>query len=153
ESFARAPPHRLSYGPFPHATLYAYSDDLQRDGFPREPPTCACAPEPHPFVTHDVKEDDWASFLEDLKGAGGLTPVNSIVAGAAPIAVLMEISIGFIAGQALRAHVKSKRKSPVADMIDEWNRRFFHLRCMDVVLAQGTVAYTGAADAPPLDMA
>ena len=30
--------------------------------------------------------------------------------------------IGLIAGHALRAHMKSKRKSPVADVIDEWNR-------------------------------
>ena len=87
QSFARAPANDLPYGPFPTATLYAYSDDLQADGFPKDPPTCACAPAPHPFVTHDVSEEDWASFLDDVRGAGGLSPVNSLIAGAAPIAV------------------------------------------------------------------
>ena len=77
--------------------------------------------------------------------------------------------VGFLATTALRAHVNGKRKSPVADTIDEWNRvcpptssispypqaplqRFFHPRCMDVVLAQGGFTYTGPADAPPPDM-
>ena len=75
----------------------------------------------------------------------------------------------------MRAHVESKRDSPVADVIDEWNRvrdldfivwalrltnftwtheqRFFHPRCMDVVLAQGAITYTGPPNAPPRDMA
>ncbi|PIL26741.1 hypothetical protein GSI_11155 [Ganoderma sinense ZZ0214-1] len=145
-SFARAPENDLPYGAFPPATLHAYSDDLEADGFPKDPPTCACAPAPHPFVTHDVSEEDWASFLDDVRGAGGLSPVNGLIAGAAPIAVRAGIIGGIIAGHALRAHMKSKRKSPVAD-------KFFHPRCMDVVLAQGTIPYTGPAKAVPPDMA
>nr|VWP00035.1 Beta-xylanase (EC [Ganoderma boninense] len=95
ESFARAPANDLPYGSFPPATLHAHSDDLEVDGFPKDPPTCACAPAPHPFVTHDVNEEDWASFLDDVRGAGGLSPVNSVIAGAAPIAV----RVGIIGGQ------------------------------------------------------
>ncbi|KAI1787763.1 hypothetical protein LXA43DRAFT_895717 [Ganoderma leucocontextum] len=153
QSFGRAPPHNLPYGPFPPATLHAYSDDLQADGFPKDPPTCACAPAPHPFVMHDVNEQDWAGFLDDVRSAGGLSPVSGLIAGAAPVAVRAGIIGGLLAGHALRAHMKTKRKSPVADAIDEWNRKFFHPRCMDVVLAQGTLAYTGPANALPPDVA
>ena len=100
QSFTRPPANDLPYGSFPPATLHAYSDDLEADGFPKDPPTCACAPAPHPFVTHDVNEEDWASFLDDVRSAGGLSPVNGLIAGAAPIAV----RVGIIGGkQCLRA--------------------------------------------------
>ncbi|KAI0364985.1 hypothetical protein BV20DRAFT_973826 [Pilatotrama ljubarskyi] len=145
-SFARRPPSDVPYGPFPPATHFAHSDDLTR-GFPMTPPTCPCAPHPHPFTTHDVHEGDWARFLEDVKRAGGLKPVNALIADAAPGAVSIGIIGGYLAGKALKAHVKRKRKSPVADVIEIWNRRFFHPRCMDVVLAQGVLTYTG----PPID--
>ena len=95
ESFTRAPPRDLPYGPFPPAVLHARSTDLVHDGFPLEPPTCQCAPlEPHPFVTHDVNEDDWARFLHDVSSAGGLKPVDSKIADAAPRAMRTGLLIG-----------------------------------------------------------
>ena len=95
ESFTRAPPRDLPYGPFPPAVLHARSTDLVHDGFPLEPPTCQCAPlEPHPFVTHDVNEDDWARFLHDVNSAGGLKPVDAKIADAAPRAVRTGLLIG-----------------------------------------------------------
>ncbi|KAI0350579.1 hypothetical protein OH77DRAFT_1412717 [Trametes cingulata] len=147
-SFARRPPNDIPYGSFPPATLFAHSDDLTR-GFPMTPPTCPCAPRPHPFTTHDVHEGDWARFLQDVASAGGLTPVHALLADAAPAAVRVGIIAGYLAGKALKAHVKRKRKSPVADVVELWNRRFFHPRCMDVVLAQGLLTYTGPPTDPP----
>ncbi|KAI0761086.1 hypothetical protein BD413DRAFT_721648 [Trametes elegans] len=149
-SFERRPPADLPYGPFPPTTLLAHSADLTR-GFPHTPPTCPCPP-PHPFLTHDVNEADWARFLDDVTAAGGLKPVNTLLADAAPTVGLVGLVAGYLASAALRAHVKSKRKSPVADVIDLWNRRFFHPRSMDVVLAQGYLTYTGPVDAAPPDM-
>ncbi|RPD72282.1 hypothetical protein L226DRAFT_467373 [Lentinus tigrinus ALCF2SS1-7] len=137
ESFSRAPPRNLSYDPFPPAVLYARGNDLIHDGFPLEPPACSCAPQPHPFITHDVNEDDWTRFLRDVKGAGGLTPVDSMIADVAPRAVKTGLLIGFIADMALRAHVEGKKKNPVADLIADWNKCFFHPRLMEVTLAQG----------------
>lgn len=92
-AFDHRPSRDVPYGAFPPATHYAHADDLTR-GFPLSPPTCACAPAPHPFVTHDVNEQDWARFLEDVKGAGGLKPMNALLADAAPTMVMT----GFIGG-------------------------------------------------------
>ncbi|KAI0628481.1 hypothetical protein C8Q77DRAFT_1068097 [Trametes polyzona] len=152
-SFERRPPPDVPYGEFPPGTHYARSDDLTR-GFPAAPPTCPAPPgTPHPFSTHDVQEADWVCFLSDVQSAGGLTPVDPLIADAAPSAVKLGLGVvGYFASKALKAHVKSKRKSPVADVIDLWNRRFFHPRCMDVVLAQGAITYTGPMYAMPADM-
>ncbi|KAI0737205.1 hypothetical protein C8Q80DRAFT_1068465, partial [Daedaleopsis nitida] len=153
---ARQPSPQCPYTPFPPAILYASGTDLTSptSGFPLEPPTCACAPAPHPFRTHDVNQDDWTQFLSDVRAAGaGLTPVNALLAEAAPIVVRPPIFVGLLLGEALRAHVKSKRKSRVAEVIDEWNTKFFHPRLMNVVLAQGLMTYSGPADTPPADMA
>ena len=57
--------------------------DTLDKGFPYASPACEMDG-PHPFVTHDVAEDDWVRFLADVQGAGGLEPVNAVVAGAAP---------------------------------------------------------------------
>ena len=43
--------------------------------------------QPHPFVTHDVTEDDWKRLLGDLQKTGKLSPMNHIVAGVAPMAI------------------------------------------------------------------
>ena len=149
-SFDRAPPLDLPYGAFPPAVLYARSADLERDGFELAPPSCNCAPAPHPFATHDVNEEDWERFLRDVQGAGGLKAVNSVVAQAAPTVAMAgllggmsrkfsssgvskadagRMKVGFIATTALRYHVNGKRKSPVADIIDEWNRVSASLPC------------------------
>lgn len=41
----------------------------------------------HPFVSHDVLEDEWARLLVDLGQLGRLSGVNKIVAGVAPGAI------------------------------------------------------------------
>ncbi|KAI0712845.1 hypothetical protein C8T65DRAFT_646548 [Cerioporus squamosus] len=153
EPCGRPPPQHLSYDPFPPAVLNAHSDDLAQ-GFPLEPPLCPCEPgQQHPFVIHDVNEDDWARFLHDVRVSGsGLTPVNPMLADAAPRAVKTGVLVGFVADMALRVVVKGKKKSPVADAIAYWNQRFFHPRLMHVVLAQGAVTYTGPEGALPPDM-
>ncbi|KAI0712844.1 hypothetical protein C8T65DRAFT_574429 [Cerioporus squamosus] len=150
-SFTRVPPRDLTYGAFPPAVLHAHSDELFR-GFPLEPPTCLGASQPHPFITHDVNEDDWARFLDDVRRAAGLTPVDSMRAGAAPRVARRGI-IGLVADMAISALADGKKENPLAEVIANWNQRFFHPRLMDVVLAQGAVTYTGPEDALPPDMA
>ena len=38
----------------------------------------------HPFVSHDVLEEDWVRFLGDLGQLGKLSGANRVVAGVAP---------------------------------------------------------------------
>lgn len=54
-------------------------------GFSAVPP--AIGVHPHPFVTHDVCEEDWTRFVGDLQKEGKLSPMNKIVAGVAPMAM------------------------------------------------------------------
>ncbi|RDX43022.1 hypothetical protein OH76DRAFT_1247243 [Lentinus brumalis] len=147
DPFTRVLPRHLTYGPFPPAVLHAHSDDLVR-GFPLEPPTCLGASQPHPFIDHDVNEDDWARFLHDVRVAGGQGPVNSAGAGATAPWGARRGLVGMIVDMAM----SSNKKSPVADVIADWNNRFFHPRLMNVVLAQGAVTYTGPEDVIPPDM-
>lgn len=54
--------------------------------------------DPHPFATHDVNEEDWARFLDDIRRAGSLSPLNKFAVGAVPFAV----GIGIIGGGTLK---------------------------------------------------
>ena len=54
-------------------------------GFPIEPPHTAV--QPHPFMIHDIWEEDWTRFLTDIQKAGKLSPMNKIVAAVVPIAM------------------------------------------------------------------
>ena len=54
------------------------------------PPPCPAAPGVgmvHPFVSHDILEEDWVRFLGDLGQVGKLSTMNRVVAGVAPMAV------------------------------------------------------------------
>ncbi|GBE87346.1 hypothetical protein SCP_1100210 [Sparassis crispa] len=76
-------------------------------------------PPDSPFADHDVVQNDWARFLTDIKRAGSLDGV--------PV------------------HM---RNGPVGELLDQWNRYFFHPRRMHVVLALGNTAYTGRDPVP-----
>lgn len=54
-------------------------------GFPLAPPSAST--QPHPFVPHDVSEDDWLWFLADDQKVGKLSPMNKIVAAVVPMAL------------------------------------------------------------------
>ncbi|OBZ65932.1 hypothetical protein A0H81_14064 [Grifola frondosa] len=94
-SLQRSIPRNLSYAPFPPSALLAHSANLE-DGFPILPPPSSVVP--HPFVSHDVNERDWARFLSDVQSVETLAPVNRIVAGAAPMAVNFGIVGGASSG-------------------------------------------------------
>ncbi|KAF9810821.1 hypothetical protein IEO21_06769 [Rhodonia placenta] len=135
-SFQRAPPPGLPYPPFPPVALRTASSDLSK-GFPKVPPPPPGG-EPHPFATHDVHEEDWTRFLNDVKEAAALSTTDRSVSNVAPLA--LGVSFG-VAG-----------KSGVAgELIDRWNNQFFHPRHMNVVLAQGPMSYSGP-DVPPPDI-
>ena len=101
-SFTRAPPPGPSYGMFPLLMLVSKGTTLDR-GFPYAAPACptgGAAMVPHPFVEHDINEQDWRRFLHDVRVAGSLSPLNRVVSGLAPLA----LGIGVIFG-ARRASV------------------------------------------------
>lgn len=83
-SFSRPPQPQFPYSPFPRCTAISLGKDLE-NGFPSLPPSSVV--QPHPFVTHDVNEDDWLRFLGDIKKAGSSTPLNKLAAGGGPLGV------------------------------------------------------------------
>jgi hypothetical protein len=90
--FTRPPPNNpLMSAPFPQCTLVSIDSKLD-NGFPMLAPPSPL--QPHPFVIHDVNEEDWLRFLNDIKVVGALSPMNKIVSGVAPLA----LGIGFFPG-------------------------------------------------------
>lgn len=83
-SFSRAPSSTVPYTPFPSCALLSVTNELS-SGFPPMPPPALV--QPHPFASHDIKEEDWTRFLDDCRRGGALvkTP-NRFVAGIAPVA-------------------------------------------------------------------
>lgn len=93
-SFSRFPQQNFPYTPF-HTVVHISLGATLDKGFPMMPPPTA-AGQPHPFMTHDVNEEDWTRLLGDLKKAGTLSPMNKILAGVAPMVILP--GIGFVGG-------------------------------------------------------
>ncbi|KAL6301476.1 hypothetical protein BKA93DRAFT_464973 [Sparassis latifolia] len=171
QSFYRTPPAYLPYTPFEPTALFGYSSKLEK-GFPHVPPFSSC--DPHLFVTHDVNQEDWTHFLDDVKAVAKSSPVNRLVAGMVPAAMSLRMPLGslspieFLVKKGVEAHMKSRRTGPVGEVLDHWNRvcllsifllvthshsaqHFFYPRRMLVVLAQGRYVYSGA-DTLPVDM-
>lgn len=83
-SFSRAPSSQVSYSQFSPCALLSLEEGLDK-GFPIMPPPSPA--QPHPFETHDVKEEDWARFLNDLKSVSGLSSMQHGGAGDASLAM------------------------------------------------------------------
>ena len=83
-SFTRPIATNLAFEPFPQCALQSLGNELDK-GWPLTPPHSFA--QPHPFVTHDVQEEDWSRFLRDMKRVGSLSPMNQIVANLAPLAL------------------------------------------------------------------
>lgn len=90
-SFGRSPPTHLPYNAFPPTYLAANGKTLEK-GFPLAPPSSAV--QPHPFVTHDVKEEDWTTFLESIRKGAALTIRQHIIAGVTPMMFTLGIAGG-----------------------------------------------------------
>ncbi|KAI0360325.1 hypothetical protein OH77DRAFT_673364 [Trametes cingulata] len=133
-SFTRPPPPTLPYGQFPDMELIGKGTTLDL-GFPYIAPACPMLP--HPFVTHDVNEDDWRQFLHDIRIAGSLSPMNRVVANVFPILFGFGIIIGLFATLGIDNYMRRKKKGPVTQLIDHWNHLFFHPRCMHITLEKG----------------
>lgn len=93
--FARPPPYNpLMSATFPPCTLISIDAKLE-NGFPALAPPSSL--QPHPFIVHDVKEEDWVRLLNDIKAVGKLSPMNRIVSNVAPLA----LGVGFFPGEPL----------------------------------------------------
>ncbi|KAM5541826.1 hypothetical protein V8D89_004555 [Ganoderma adspersum] len=145
-SFLRAPAAGLPYAAFPAMALLSKDATLDR-GFPYAAPGCGDGAEVvmgmgmgmggHPFVAHDVNEQDWRRFLHDVRVAGSLSPLNRVVAGLAPLALGIGIIFGFFVVKGVDSVMRRTKKGPVSQLIDQWNHFFFHPRCIHIGLTQG----------------
>lgn len=54
-------------------------DTKLEHGFPGSKPSSR--DQPHPFATHDVKQEEWMRFLREVQEAGRATPTEQIVSG------------------------------------------------------------------------
>ncbi|KAI1789466.1 hypothetical protein LXA43DRAFT_974290 [Ganoderma leucocontextum] len=143
-SFLRPPPPGLPYaggggdgGAFPVMLLLSKGATLDR-GFPYVAPECGAGVVPHPFVAHDVNEQDWRRFLHDLRVAGSLSPLNRVASGLAPLALPgVGIILGFFVVKGVDSVMRRTKKGPVSQLIDHWNHSFFHPRCIHIGLTQG----------------
>jgi len=143
-SFSRQPSPFVPYTPFPVMYLTSKKRHLDK-GFPLLPPPTPVTP--HPFVTHDVNEVDWHRFLNEVQKAGKLTGREQLEAAAVPITTHMSI-LGVFATSAIESNMKDKKVIPVGELIDTWNRLFFHPRKMEVMLAKGQLDGIGNASIP-----
>ncbi|EKM56386.1 uncharacterized protein PHACADRAFT_207639 [Phanerochaete carnosa HHB-10118-sp] len=137
-SFSRPLRRELPYNPFPPMTALGFGATLDQ-GFSTVPPTTVV--NPHPFVTHDVCEEDWTRFVGDLQKVGTLSPMNKIVAGVAPIGLGIGLA-GIFVSRAIERRMKSKTSAPATQIVDHWNNYFFWPRGMQVDLIHGKRVYT-----------
>ncbi|OBZ77991.1 hypothetical protein A0H81_02686 [Grifola frondosa] len=146
-SFLRAPPSNLPYGPFPPMTLIGLGKGLDK-GYPLVAPQSPLIP--HPFVMHDVNKDDWLRFLNDIRLAGSLSPMNRVLACLAPIALGgIGIIIGFFVVKGIESQLKKSKKGPVSQVIEQWNRHFFNPRGIHIALTRGPIPGVGGPSGGP----
>lgn len=91
-SFHRPPPIDLPYSNFPPIALYT-TDNSLNGGFPRKAPGTIV--QPHPFATHDVRQEDWLWFLSQVKGAANAAGMDfTSIPGVTPVATHLAVSVG-----------------------------------------------------------
>ncbi|TFY59727.1 hypothetical protein EVJ58_g5605 [Rhodofomes roseus] len=147
--FLRAPRPDFPYGPFEPAALTSLDAQLDKGFPPLAPPVARM---PHPFATHDVADDDWQRFLHDIKIASSLSPINRVAAGVAPMAMNIGLT-GFLVSRGIEKRMRAKKSEAIGQLIEQWNAHFFHPRQISVVLAEGSMVYSGPEGAQPPDMA
>ncbi|KAH9932306.1 uncharacterized protein B0H18DRAFT_53092 [Fomitopsis serialis] len=115
--FLRAPRPDLPYGPFEPAALTSLDDQLDK-GFPPLAPPAVTAP--HPFVTHDVADEDWQRFLHDVRIASSLSPIECAKAGVAPIAMNIGL-MGMLVSKGIEKRMRNKKSDAIGELIEHWN--------------------------------
>ncbi|KAH9887324.1 hypothetical protein C8Q73DRAFT_713572 [Cubamyces lactineus] len=134
-SFTRIAPPDLPYSAFPAMELVSKGTTLDK-GFPYTAPPCAMVP--HPFVTHDVNENDWRRFLHDLRIVGSLSPMNRVVTGLMPLLFGLGPVVGILATVGGDRIMKGRKKGPASELVEHWNNKFFHIRAIHVALSKGS---------------
>ncbi|KAH9835453.1 uncharacterized protein C8Q71DRAFT_859078 [Rhodofomes roseus] len=142
-SFRRSARPDLPYEPFEPASITSLDRDLD-GGFPMAAPPSRAVP--HPFATHDIFEDDWCRFVQDVRAAAAISSEMAAPTGRRIGLVGTLVSLG------VEQATKSKSSDAVSQLIDQWNMHFFHPRQMTVVLAKGSKAYNGSGSASPPDI-
>ncbi|EKM56389.1 uncharacterized protein PHACADRAFT_253474 [Phanerochaete carnosa HHB-10118-sp] len=138
-SFSRSPQPQFPYSPFP--PLVAVSVDKSLDhGFPLVPPPSHL--QPHPFMAHDINEDDWTSFLSHIRQIGAVSPSGS--PGQANTGIL-----GTLVSKGIDTAFKGDKSGTVAQVIEQWNTYFFHPRLTEINLVHGHRVYTNSGQLPP----
>jgi hypothetical protein len=153
-SFGRPAPQpspQYTYAAFPPLTIFSKGDVIA-DGFdillPTPPPGAPSIQGPHPFALHDINEDDWRRFLEDLKIQGGLNGSDRLRSNLVPLALQVSTPIGFLLTRKMEKGAKSRKSGVVAELIDVWNQQFFGPRHMRVFLAKGVRIYNPPTQQP-----
>jgi len=108
-------------------------------GFPLASPPSKS--DPHPFVSHDINERDWISFLEEAQISATLTS-KQIERSHLPIVSLVPV-VGSVTSYGVKRLMKYRNASKVVDCIDKWNRLFFEQRKTRIVLMKGQVKVSG----------
>lgn len=153
---------------FPPLVLHSRSQRLS-DGFHAMPPPTDV--HPHPFVTCDIREQDWTSFLEAIKNSAAVqsspaTPnANSSSSGSGSgfsrffnrskqSLSSSSSSVAFPAvGPTTQANSSSSRTPQnnaslePGTLVDTWNVQFFRPRGLEIVLARGARRLNGLSSA------
>jgi len=141
--FSRVPSKGLSYSPFQPMFLLCNGKTLDK-GFLRAPPPSSI--QPHPFISHDITEDDWLSFLETLHSAANLTG-KDVSRSYLPIVSNIPI-IGCLSAAGVQLIMKHRKVHKVTKLIDTWNHHFFEPRKLRVVLMKGDAKLSGLTEPP-----
>ncbi|KAF8656519.1 hypothetical protein AX16_002483 [Volvariella volvacea WC 439] len=139
-SWSRAPPNlRGGYTPFEPIFLIARGRYLDK-GFPPVPPPAPFRT--HPFSNHDICQQDWVQFLEDIRLAAKLTPNQRRMAEGLPLVSMVPV-VNTLVAHAVKTHMKRKKEEPASSVVDAWNHHFFHPRKVEVILMRGPVRVSG----------
>lgn len=144
--FKRPAPGHYAYVQFRPLSVLAVSEKLQ-DGFALLPPVTTPG-EAHPFISHDITEEDWQKFLKDFQKTAHLSASDRLFQG---------ISNTFMKDKIPSAKVQKRmaenKLEPIGDYLMAWNHYFFRPRRMTVVLARGRERFSGESDDYPPDVA
>jgi len=144
EQFKRSVGH-IDASPFPPLTLVSKKNTLG-EGFPHLAPAAAVPLLSHPFISHDIQEDDWQRFLENIMTVAKLTGRERVRAHLITHSMDLMFPMNIIVKKGIQKKMKAKKSGPVADLIEIWNHHFFRPRHIFVILTQGTRTLTGPDD-------
>lgn len=127
-SFSRAPQPQFPYSPFPPLVVLSLDKSLAH-GFPTIPP--ASHVQPHPFMAHDVNEDDWTQFLRNIHQVGTTTsPMSNVgrsgIVGTCPFRKVRRLHAhcfpaGTLVSMGTDAVMGGDKSGPATQIVEHWN--------------------------------